>query len=258
MKEENIMANIFDGKMVFKNIPVILKSLPVTLELTAFALVIGLLLGSLIALIRIAKVPVLSRIAVFFVSFLRGTPILVQLYASYFGIPIMLKYINYYHGTNFNINGIPGIVFAALALGLNQSAFDSEIIRSAIQSVDRGQLEAGHSMGMSSWQIFWRITFPQAGQIALLPLGNSLISLIKGTSLAFTCAVVEMTAEGKIIAGSNYRYFEVYLSLGIIYWVITIVLENIIKFIEKRITIPAEAPETSEALVREIELSLEA
>ena len=238
------MAKLFDFKLVFTEIPDLVKYLPTTLFLTFVALVIGLLVGFVIAIVRMKKIPVLSQLATAFVSVLRGTPIIVQLYISYFGIPIALKYINYYRGTDFNINNIPGILFAMVALGLNQSAFDSETIRSAIQSVDKGQIEAAKSMGMSGWQVLQRVTIPQAVSVALLPLGNSLIALIKGTSLAFTCSVMEITAAGKVLAGRNYRYFEVYCSLAIIYWVITFFLERVLQAIEKRIAIPEQPPES--------------
>ncbi len=240
------MGNLFDGKLVFTQIPYILKFLPATLQLTVVALIIGLVLGLVLALIRIHKIPVLYQLAVFFVSMMRGTPIIVQLYLSYFGVPILLKYINYYQGTNLDINAIPGIVFAMIALGLNQSAFESETIRSAILSVDKGQTDAARSMGMTSWQVLRRVTLPQALEVALPPLGNSLISLIKGTSLAFTCSVVEVTAAGKILAGRSYRYFEVYCSIAIIYWVLTLILERLIAFAESRLSVPDEAPEINE------------
>ena len=237
------MPNLFDFKLVFSEIPSLIKYLPTTLYLTLAALLIGLALGLIIALIRIKKIPILTQLSAAFVSVIRGTPIIVQLYISYFGIPIALKYFNYYHGTSYDVNAIPGIVFAMAALGLNQAAFDSETIRSAIQSVDSGQIDAARSMGMTGVQVLKRVILPQAGAVALLPLGNSLISLIKGTSLAFTCSVVEMTAAGKILAGRNYRYFEVYCSLAIIYWLITFILERLIKYLELKITIPEEAPE---------------
>jgi len=237
------MAKLFDGALVFTQIPKLLKYLPTTLYLTLIALVIGLVIGLIIAIIRINKIPVLSQISVAFVSLMRGTPIIVQLYITYFGIPIALQYYNFSHGTEYDINGIPGIVFAMVALGLNQAAFDSETIRAAIQSVDKGQIEAAKSMGMSGWQVLKRVILPQASAVALLPLGNSLIALIKGTSLAFTCSVVEITAAGKILAGKNYRYFEVYCSLAIIYWVITFILERVMKKIEDKISIPDQAPE---------------
>lgn len=237
------MAKLFDWQLVFKQIPELLKYLPITLELTLVAMIVGIVLGLLIAVIRIHKVPVLSQICGFFVSIIRGTPIIVQLYIAYFGIPIALKYFNYYHGTDYNINAIPGIVFAMIALGMNHSAFDSETFRSAIQSVDRGQIEAAKSIGMSGLQVLRRVLIPQAGAVALLPLGNSIISLIKGTSLAFSCSVIEITAAGKILAGRNYRYFEGYCSLAIIYWIITVILEKLLKLLEKKIAIPEEAAE---------------
>jgi len=237
------MAKLFDGALVFKQIPDLLKYLPTTLFLTAIALVIGLLIGLLIAVIRINKIPVLSQISAAFVSVMRGTPIIVQLYITYFGIPIALKYFNYYHGTDYDINAIPGIVFAMVALGLNQAAFDSETIRSAILSVDKGQIEAAKSMGMTGLQVLRRITLPQATSVALLPLGNSLIALIKGTSLAFTCSVVEITAAAKITAGKSYRYFEAYCSIAIIYWLITFILERVLVLIEKKTSIPAQPKE---------------
>lgn len=232
------MTNIFDWKLVFEKIPVLLKFLPVTLELTAVSLVIGYAVGFLLAMIKIKKIPVLYQLATLFVSVVRGTPIIVQLYLTYFGIPILLKYINYYNGTDYNINLIPPIVFAFVALGLNQSAFDSETIRAAIQSVDKGQIEAAKALGMTGGQMFRRVLFPQAITVAIPPLGNSIIGLVKGTSLAFTCSVVEITAQAKIMAGSNYRYFEAYCSIAIIYWVVTIILEQLFKFIEKKTTIP--------------------
>ncbi|MCR5054074.1 MAG: amino acid ABC transporter permease [Lachnospiraceae bacterium] len=252
------MAKLFDFQLVFTEIPDLLAYLPTTLFLTFVALLIGLLVGFVIAIVRMNKIPVLSQLATAFVSVLRGTPIIVQLYISYFGIPIALKYINYYRGTDFNINDIPGIIFAMIALGLNQSAFDSETIRSAIQSVDKGQLEAAKSMGMTGWQVLRRVTIPQAVSVALLPLGNSLIALIKGTSLAFTCSVMEITAAGKVLAGRNYRYFEVYCSLAIIYWVITFILERVMAAIEKKVSIPEQPPETEKSLPKQSEARKEA
>jgi polar amino acid transport system permease protein len=162
----------------------------------------------------------------------------------YFGIPVLLRYINYYQGTNLNINGIPGIVFAMIALGVHQSAFNSETIRSALQSVDKGQIEAAKSLGMGSLQVLTRIIIPEAACVALLPMGNSIISLIQGTSLAFTCSVVEMTAQSKILGAKSYRYFEAYCGLALIYLALTIILEQLIKLAEKKMSIPDQAAET--------------
>lgn len=232
------MAKLFDLELVFSQIPDLLKYLPVTLELAVVSMLLGLVLGLLLALVKIKKIPVLSQLTNFYISVIRGTPALVQLYIVYFGVPMVMKYLNTYHGFDFDISAIPGIACAILALGFNESAYNAETIRAALQSVDRGQIEAANSIGMTYFQTLRRIVLPEALTVALPNLGNAFIGLIKGTSLAFTCAVVDITAQGKILSGRTYRYFETYVSLAIIYWVITIVLEQLLKLIEKRMQLP--------------------
>lgn len=232
------MSKFFDVSMVFSNIPEILTYLPVTMELAIGAMAASLVLALILALIKVHKVPVLCPLVNLFISVIRGTPVLVQLYVTYFGIPMFLKYMAYKNGTEYNANAVAPIVYAFVALAVNESAYNAETIRAAIQSVKPGQIEAAVSLGMTSLQTLWRITLPEALTVALPNLGNSFISLIKGTSLAFVCAVVDMTAAGKIIGGRTYRYFEVYISLALIYWVITIVVEQCIRLIERRLSIP--------------------
>lgn len=229
------MPNIFDIKLVFTQIPELLKYLPITLEIAVISIIFGLLLALLIALIKIKKIPILSNLATIYVSFVRGTPLLIQLYLAYYGIPTILRYINSYYGTDYNINNIPAMVFVLIAFAINESAYNSENIRAAIQSVDNGQIEAANSLGMTPFQTLRRIIVPEALIVALPTLGNSFISLIKGTSLAFVASVVEMTAQGKILAGANYRYFEMYISLAIIYWLLTVVIEKILAVVEKKV-----------------------
>ena len=232
------MGKLFDFSLVFTQIPDLLAYLPVTLELAILSTVFGILLGLLIAVIKMRKVRVLDKVASFFISIIRGTPILVQLYIAYFGIPMLIKYINYKTGSDFQVANIPGFVYAVTALALNQSAFDAEVLRGALESVGKGQIEAAQAIGMTYLQSLRRVIIPEALSVALPSLGNSFINAVKSTSLAFTCAVVEMTAEGKILSGRNYRYFEVYVSLAIIYWAVTIIIERIVKLIENRISIP--------------------
>lgn len=232
------MTNIFDFKLVFTQIPTLLQFLPITLELAFISMFIGITIGLLLAIIKIREVPVLKQIAGFFISLIRGTPILVQLYIAYFGIPMFFKWINFKYGTDFKVADVSGFVYAVIALGINQSAYNAEFIRAALLSVGDGQIEAASALGMTYFQALRRIILPEALTVALPSLGNSLISVIKGTSLAFTCAVVEMTAEGKILGGRNYRYFEVYVSLAIIYWIITIIIEQVLKIAEKKLAVP--------------------
>ncbi len=238
------MAKLFDLELVFTQIPPILRYLPVTLELAIISMFFSLILGLVIALIKIRKIPVLTQIANIFISVIRGTPILVQLYVTYFGVPLILKAINQAYGTELNVNGIPGIAYAFLALALNESAFNAEIIRGALSSVSIGQIEATQALGMTYLQTLRRVILPEALTVAFPSLINSFIGLIKGTSLAFTCAVVEMTAEAKILGGRSYRYFEAYVSLAIIYWAITFILEQIAKRIEQRMEIPDDVPDS--------------
>lgn len=236
------MGKIFDIQAVFSAIPKLISYLPVTIEITALSMFFGLIFGLLLAMIKINKIPVLSQITAVFVSFIRGTPLIVQLYLTYTGIPLLLKYYNYSNNTDYNINSVPAMVFVLVTFSLNEAAYNSESIRAAIQSVDKGQIEAAQSLGMTYSQVLKRIILPEAFIVALPTLGNTLIGLMKGTSLAFVCAVVEITAAAKIIAGANYRYFEVYLALAIIYWFLTIIIEQLIKLIEKRISLPDNVP----------------
>jgi len=240
------MANLFDVGLVFSQIPILLKTLPVTLYLTVLAMIGGLILGLGIAVIKINKIPVLRQICAVYVSITRGTPVIVQLYLTYFGIPLALKYFNYYNGTSFNLNNVPSIIFVLIALSLNQAAYSSETLRAAILSVDKGQIEASHSLGMTSVQTLNRIIVPQAFVVALPSLGNSLIVMLKETSLAFVCSVVEITARAKIIAGNNYRFFESYCSVAIIYWVLTFAVEQIVRWGERRVSIPETPPQSKE------------
>jgi polar amino acid transport system permease protein len=236
------MADLFNVALVFTQLPKVLQALPVTLWLTVLSLICGLTAGLAVAVVKISNIPVLRELCTVYVSVTRGTPIIVQLYLTYFGIPLILKYFNYYNGTSFNINAVPPIVFALVALSLNQGAYSSETIRAAILSVDKGQIEAAHSLGMTTGQLLRRIVIPQAFVVALPSLGNALIALLKETSLAFVCSVVDITARGKILASNNYRFFESYCSVAIIYWVLTLMVEQIVRYAEKRLRIPDTAP----------------
>ena len=232
------MPNIVDFPLIIRLIPTLLAYLPMTLFITFFSMIFGVLIGLIIALIKLNQIRILSPMATVFVSFIRGTPLLVQLYLSFYGIPVMLRYINYFYDTDYNVNNIPSMLFVLIAFSFNEAAYNSETIRAALQSVNKGQIEAAQSLGMTYRQVLQRIIIPEACIVALPNFGNTLIGLLKGTSLAFVCSVVEMTARGKILAGFHYRYFEVYISLALIYWALTIIIEQLIKMAEKRLTIP--------------------
>ena len=211
-------SDYFSVKLMWSRIPHLIKKIPITLELAGLAFLVSIVVGLLIAVIRYKKVKILSPIATAFLSLMRGTPMLIQLYVAYYGIPAILRIFNSW-GANIDVNIIPKMVYAFVALGLYQAAFTSEIFRAALESVDKGEIEAATAMGMTYPQVLRRIIVPEALENALPGICNSVIGLVKGTSLASTCGI---------------------------YWVITVILEKIFKLIERRFRIP-EQPKAVEA-----------
>lgn len=228
------MAKLFDFELVFTRMPAILSYLPVTMQLVLCSTVLSLIVGFLVAVTKIHRVPVLRHFSAFYVSFARGTPSIVQLYLIFYGFPMLLRAMNTYWGTDFN-TAAPSMLCAIIAFTFNEGAYASENIRAALESVDRGQREAALSIGMTPLQAFFRIILPEALVVALPPLGNSFIGSIKNTSLAFTCAVVEMTAGAKLLASRDYRYFEMYVSLALIYWAITFLVSRALIWAERKL-----------------------
>lgn len=248
---EKLIKPIPEGKLfswhaVFDAIPSILEHLPTTLGLTLAGAVFGLLLALLFAIVKINRVKILYPIQAVFVSFLRGTPILVQLMLTYYGIHLFLKFLNQKYGFDWNINAIPAEIFAITAFAFNEAAYTSETIRAAIQAVNSGEIEAARSLGMTSFQVYRRVIIPNAAVIATPTLINGLIGLTKGTSLAFNAGIVEMFAQAQILGGSDYRYFERYISVALIYWLVSIIIENIGRLLEKRMEITSPDNITSD------------
>ncbi len=226
------MGRIFDAGAILRYMPQILSGLPVTLELTVIAIAIGIILGFLMALARINKVPVISQICSVYLSFVRGVPLMVLLYLSYYGIPVFITAI---YGQGAYSNRIPAFAYALLAFIIQETAYESEIIRAALLSVDRKEIEAAKSLGMTTLQRMLRLEIPQAMVVALPSLGNAVTSLLKGTSLAFMISVVDVMGRAKIIGGRTLRYFEAYICTAIIYWICCIILSVVFKYIEKKI-----------------------
>ena len=228
------MGRIFDPVFMIRSVPEIISALPVTLALSLVSVAIGLVIALGVALIRYFNIRFLSMICQAYVSFIRGTPALVQLMLVYFGIPIMLRTVNEYLGTDFNVNGLPRFVFAVIALSFNAGAFMSETIRSALLAVDIGQLEAAYSVNMSTFQALRRIVIPQAFGIAIPPLANTIVSVIKETSLVFTISIVDLMAQARIVSSRSFRFFEIYVVVSVIYWIICTCVSRSLVIVEKR------------------------
>lgn len=231
------MEKLLDIPYMIDNFPDIAARLPITMLIAVLAMLFGLAIGFVTALIKIYKVPVLQRISGFYVSFTRGTPLLVQIYLIFYGIP---KFI-YFFQTEYdlllsvNVNIISPEVYALLAFSLNLGAYLSETIRSAIESVDRGQFEAAKAIGMSPTQMMLKIILPQALAVAIPNLGNTFISTIKDTSLVFIIGVIDIMGQAKILGSRGLAFFEVYIVVSIIYWIVCIIVERLLVKIEKRV-----------------------
>lgn len=229
------MGTIFSIEFMIDIMPDILKGVPYTLAIAVVAFTVGLVIGFFGAVIKIYKVPVLKQIVGIYVSFIRGTPLIVQILLIYYGIPILLRILNQYWETGFDVSGIPAVTFMFVAFSISAGAYLTETIRAALMAVDKGQMEAAYSVGMTTFQGMTRIVIPQAVKIGLPVLANFFIGLLKDTSLAFAASVPEIMGQAKIEAGRASRFFEAYIDAALIYWLICIVFEALIKLFEKKI-----------------------
>ncbi|MDR3174387.1 MAG: amino acid ABC transporter permease [Treponema sp.] len=230
------MNDFFSLRRFTEYFPAILARLPVTLSIVAVSLISGVLLGLLLAIIRINKLPILNTLAWFVVSFLRGTPIIVQLFIVYYGTPFLLKMIG------INAARWSKFIFVSITYALNTSAFLSELIRSSINGVDTGQREAALSCGLSSWQAFYRIIAPQALLIALPGFSVMLLALIQNTSLGFSIGLVDVVGEVRAIGVRTYHYLEGYAGAALIFVVLSLIINQIIRAGEKRIQDKIRSP----------------
>lgn len=216
----------------------LLPYVPITLAISVFATLLGTVIGLVMALIKMSKVPVLSQITAVVVSYLRGTPILVQLLLNVNAAPIAILYINHQFGTNWNAVALSPFLVAGFTFALNEAAYSSESIRAALIAVDKKEIEAAHALGMTPWQTLRRVTIPVASVIAFPTLVNHFIGMLKQSSLAFVVSLVEVTAYAKIIGGRDYKFFEAFLATAIIYWALTVLIEQIARVVERKLQVP--------------------
>lgn len=207
--------------LLIRAAPLLWQALGMTLFLGVTSFILGSALGLLITLMRISMPQPFRGFAATFVSIFRGTPVLVQILLIYFGLPQL----------GLIIDPVPS---AILALTLHAAAYLSENFRSGIVAVDRGQWEAAQSIGMPYSKTLRRIVLPQAFRVALPPVGSRFIALIKDTSLASVVTVVELTRVAEQIGSSTFRYMEMFVIVGIIYWVINLFLSFLQEGLERR------------------------
>lgn len=224
-----------DPSFIWTAFTQLLPSIPTTLAITAVSVTCGFIIGLIAALLRIYKIPVLGQIASGYVTFIRGTPMLTHLLLIYFGLPMLLGAVSAQFGWKFQPSSIPMIGFAFISFSITAGAYMSEVIRSGLLAVNRGQLEAAYSIGMTTPQALRRIIFPQALGASLPNLSNSVIGMLHGSTLAFAVSVVEINAKAQIVASTNWKFFEAYLAAAVIFWGLTLLIERLTAVIEKRI-----------------------
>ncbi|MCQ2576096.1 MAG: amino acid ABC transporter permease [Treponema sp.] len=232
---------MFDLQFFAKTFWLLWTAVPVTLEITIVSLVFGVIFGFLIALARVHKVKVLDKLCAIYVSFIRGTPVILQILVVYSIIPSILNAFFKKTGSNINIFDLNPIVYAFIVFGFNNAATLSEVFRSALLTVDKGQLEAGYTSGLTYWQTYFRIIIPQALRVAIPNLCNATVNLIKNTSLAFAMTVKDITAVAKIEATYGYNFIEAYLDVFVIYIIICTVVQFLFKLWEKKASVYVSA-----------------
>lgn len=205
--------------------PRLLQGTATTFQLTVLAIGLGLGGGILLALGRVYGNKPIYWLSTAYVQFVRGTPVLVQLFLIYYGLPV------------FEIR-LDSLTAAILGLGLNSAAYQAEYFRGAIQSISRGQMLAARAIGMTNLQAIRYVILPQALRIVIPPWSNELIYTLKYSSVAFIIGAPELMATGQIIASRNFRYFEVFLIVAFIYLVCVLVISKLLDIAEKKLKIP--------------------
>jgi len=216
-------------QLVLDSAPFLLKGTMFTVQISIGGMIFGLLLGFMLALMRLSRFWPLSWLSRFYVSVFRGTPLIAQLFMIYYGLP------------QFGIELDP-IPAAMIGLSLNTAAYTSETLRAAISSIEKGQWEAAASIGMNPWQTLRRVILPQAARTALPPLGNSFIGLVKDTSLAATIQVPELFRQAQLVTSRTLEVFTMYLAASIIYWVLATVLSFLQNRLEDRVNRQDQEP----------------
>lgn len=215
----------FDFDYMLSLLPILLKYLGTTLNMAVWGLLFALVIAVSLALIRVYKVPVLDQLSQLYISFFRGTPLLVQLFLLYYGLPQVFPVFV----------GLDAFSAAVIGLSLHFAAYKAESIRAAIIGVDRSQMEASLSIGMTGMQAMRRIILPQATRVALPSLMNYFIDMIKSTSLAFTLGVAEIMAKAQMEASSSFKFFEAFLAVALVYWAMVLVLTRIQNWAEAKL-----------------------
>ncbi len=212
----------FDVSLVTGSLPLLIQGALVTLEITALAVGLGLVFGLLAALAQLSKFTPLRLLAKIYVDFIRGTPLLVQIFIIYFALPVIIGH------------RIDPFVAAVAACSINSGAYVAEIFRAGIQSIDVGQMRAGLSLGMN-WTMTMRyIILPQAFKRIIPPLGNEFIAMLKDSSLVSVIGFEELTRSGQLIIAETYGSLEIWSAVAVLYLIMTLTITRLVSLLEKK------------------------
>lgn len=225
---------IIDFAFLWEAFLEIWKAVPTTLGLTAASYVIGLFFAFLIAFAIYYQVPVLQKIFKAYISIIRGTPLMLQLYIVYYAIPMAIDSFCENVGLSFRSASISTTSIVIAALVIHNSAYLAETVRSGLIAMNKGEVEAAYMLGMPTGMVIRRVILPQISRICFPNFASQLISVMHGTSLAFYVTILEVTGTAQILAQDNWKYFETYLAAGLIYWILTILIEVVVHFIERK------------------------
>ena len=216
------LAN-FNWAGVVEFLPSLAIGLYYTLLVSVIGIAVGFVIGAFVGLGRISQIKPLHWLSTTYVELLRGTPVLVQAIWIYFALPLIINYT------------LPSLVAGIIVIALNSGAYIAEIVRGAVQSVDKGQMEAGRSLGMGKHVTMLNVIWPQAFKRMIPPLGNQFIISIKDTSLLSVILVPELIFQGRMIAASHFNAVEIYTTVAVFYLVITLTLSKALSILEKRL-----------------------
>lgn len=211
-----------DYQIIQDAMPLLLMGAGITLEITALSVGFGLIIGVIVGIARLATSKPIKFLASVYVDFIRGTPLLVQIFLVYFALPVIIGH------------RIDPFIAAIAACSINSGAYVAEIFRGGIQSIDIGQTEAGRSLGLSWGQTMRYIILPQAFKRIIPPLGNEFIAMLKDSSLVSVIGFEELTRRGQLIIARTYASFEIWLAVALIYLVMTLTISRFVSYLERR------------------------
>ena len=212
----------FNFALVVNSFPLLLEGALVTIKITALSVGFGLLIGLVASIARMSKLWLVKMLASLYVDFIRGTPLLVQIFIIYFALPMI---------TGVRVDPL---IAAITACSINSGAYVAEIFRAGIESIDKGQMEAGRSLGMTWGQTMYYIIVPQAFKRVIPPLGNEFIAMLKDSSLVSVIGFEELTRRGQLIIARTYGSLEIWLSVAVIYLAMTFVISRFVAYLERR------------------------